>query len=250
MAQENMADQVQRELEEIVQDPQVQLPTVYHMLTSIYRKKMDRSAMQSLLQRAMVVFKDTLMVNPFRLRLARLYMDTNRLDQARPLADQVFKDDPSNVMTLSLLAEISERDKDTDNAIRFYLLAEKQEPNNYALKKKLAELYLKNKNIAEALTVYRRMLASTGIQRDPELLFNIATLTAQNGDLDEAESLLREAIALKEEGRYLYHLALILAKKGDGEAALSALATAMEKHAKDLSEEQRRTARKLLDANL
>ena len=72
------------------------------------------------------------------------------------------------------------------------------------------------------------------------------SLSAQTGDLAEAESLLREAIGKKEDGRYLYHLALILAKRGDGEAALAALAAAMEKHANDLSEEQRQTARKLL----
>jgi arylsulfatase A-like enzyme/predicted negative regulator of RcsB-dependent stress response len=249
MAKGNAGESVQRELEAMIRDPELQLPPVYHMLTTIYRKKKDRGAMQSLLQRALVVFKGTLMVNPFRLRLARLYMDANKLELARPLAELVYQDDPANVMTLVLMGEIAERDKDTAKAIRAYLLAEKQEPNNYALKKKLVELYLKDRQIAEALAVYRRMLASTGIQRDPELLFTISTLTAQGGDLAEAESLLREAIAKKEDGRYLFHLALILAKKGDGEAALSALETAMDKHAQDLSEEQRQTARKLLAVN-
>jgi len=249
IAQEKMTDQVQRELEEIIKDPQVQLPTVYHMLTTIYRKKRDLRGMQTLLHRALLVFKDTLMVNPFRLRLARLYMETNKLDQARPLADLVYKDDPSNVMTLVLLGEIAEKDKDMEGALRSYLLAEKQEPNNYALKKKMAELYLKNRQIAEALAVYRRMLASTGVQRDPELLFNIAALAAQTGALAEAESLLREAIGKKGDGRYLYHLALILAKKGDAEAALSTLEEAVARYAKDLNPEQLQTARKLLAQN-
>lgn len=249
MSQANLTGQLRRELEEIAKDPQVQLPTVYHMLTTIYRRQRDLRAMEALLDRAMAVFRDTLMVSPFRLRLARLYLETNRLGQARPLAERVFRDDPSNVMALVLLGEIAEKDMDTAKALQSYLLAEAQEPNNYTLKKKLVELYLKNKQIAAALAVYRRMLASTGIQRDPELLYNIATLTAQTGNLAEAENLLREAIGKKEDGRYLYHLALILAKKGDGETALATLATAVEKHATDLSEEQRRTARKLLARN-
>ncbi len=233
----------------MVKDPENKLPSVYMMLMMIYRKNKDLRSSLEHLDHALAVFRGTPMEDHFRLNLARLYLQLGKLDQAQPLADLILQNDPRNVAALIVQASIAEKRRQPAKAMEFYRAAEKLEPNNVAVKKKLAELFLLNKNIGEALRVYRQMLNSEGSSRDPELLFNIAVLSAQTGDLAEAESLLREAIGKKEDGRYLFHLALIQAKKGDGEAALSTLAMALEKHATDLSEEQRQTARKLLARN-
>jgi arylsulfatase A-like enzyme/tetratricopeptide (TPR) repeat protein len=239
-------DQVQRELEGIVKDPQNQMPQFFQTLAMIYRKKRDLRAILALMNHALTVFRNTPMENNFRLNLARLLMETNKLDQAQPLADQVLQADNQNVMALILQGEIAEKRMDADRAVEKYSMAEGLEPNNFALKKKLAELYLKNKNIPAALNVYRRLLTIEGAQRDAELLFQVATLAGQTGNLDEAEGLLREAIAQKVNGRYLFHLALIQSKKGDPEAALSSLEDVVARYAKDLTPEQLQTARKLL----
>ncbi len=242
-------DQVQRELEEMVKDPKNRLPSVYMMLMMIYKKNKDLRSSLKHLNHALTVFRGTPMEDTFRLNLARLYLQLGRLEQAQPLAVLVLRNDPQNVAALIVQAGIAEKRRQPARAMEYFQAAGKLEPNNIAVKKKIAELFLQNQDIDAALRAYREILNGEGRDRDPELLFNIAVLSAQTGDLAEAESLLREAIAGKEDGRYLFHLALILAKKGDGQAALSALATAMEKHAPDLSEEQRQTARKLLARN-
>ncbi|HUU05673.1 MAG TPA: sulfatase-like hydrolase/transferase [Patescibacteria group bacterium] len=239
-------DRVQRELEAMVKDPENKLPSVYMMLTMIYKRKQDLKSSLNHLNHALIVFRGTAMENHFRINLARLHLQTGKIEPAQTLADLILQDDPGNVASLLIKAEIAEKRLQTAKALEFLQAVEKLEPNNVAVKKKLAELFLLDKNIGEALRVYRQILHGEASDRNPELLFNVAALSAQTGDLAEAESLLREALAKKEDGRYLFHLALILAKKGDGEAALSALATAMEKHAPDLSGEQRQTARKLL----
>jgi arylsulfatase A-like enzyme/thioredoxin-like negative regulator of GroEL len=239
-------DQVQRELEEIVKDPKMRIPSFFQMLALIYRKKHDLRATQALLDNALTAFRGTPSENHFRLNLARLLLETNRLGPAQDLASQVLKEDGRNVMALVLQGEIAEKRADAPRAIEAYSLAEGLEPNNFALKKRLAEVFLRQRDIPAALDVYRRMLACSSSRRDPELLFQVATLTAQQGDLNEAESLLREAIAGGANGRYLFHLALIQSKRGDNEAALSSLREAVERHAQDLSPEQLRTARKLL----
>jgi len=148
-----------------------------------------------------------------------------------------------------LQGEIAEKRRDTGNAVEAYARAEQLEPNNFALKKKLAEVYLQSKNIPAALAVYRRLLAVEGARRDAELLFQIAALAGQAGNLDEAEGLLREALAQKGNGRYLFHLALTQSKQGEAEAALATLEEAVARYPQDLTAEQLQTARKLLAQN-
>ena len=239
-------DRVQRELEAMVKDPGNKLPSVYMMLTMIYKRKQDLKSSLNHLNRALVVFQGTAMENHFRLNLARLYLQTGKLEQAQPLADLILKDDPGNVAALLAKAEIAEKRRQPAGAVELLQAAERLEPNNVALKKKLAELFLLNNNIGEALRVYRQILLGEASDRDPELLFNIAALSAQTGNFGEAESLLREAQTRKGNGRYLFHLALIQSKRGNPEAALQSLQEAVDRYAKDLSPQQLQTARKLL----
>lgn len=242
-------DQVQHELEVMVKDPDIKLPSVYMMLTMIYKRKQDLKSSLNHLNHALIVFHGTPMENHFRLNLARLQLQTGNLDQAQSLADLIRQDDPGNVAALLLKAEIAEKRLRTASAVEFFQAAEKLEPNNIAVKKKLAELFLLNKNIGEALRVYRQILQSEASDRNPELLFNVAALSAQTGDLAEAESLLCEAISKKGNGRYLFHLALIQSKQGEAEAALATLEEAVARYPQDLTPEQQQTARKLLGGN-
>ena len=103
--------QVQRELEEMVKDPENKLPSVYMMLMMIYRKNKDLRSSLEHLNHALAVFRGTPMENHFRLNLARLYLQTGKLEQAQPLADLILQDDPNNVAALILQAGIAEKRK-------------------------------------------------------------------------------------------------------------------------------------------
>jgi predicted Zn-dependent protease len=215
---------------------------VYNLKYKIAMMKRDPAAL-NLLRQAIDDFPD---VESFRQTLALALFDLKKYDKAESRCREILAKNPRNTRATILLGEIREKQGAPAAAAEFYAQARDIEPQNVSLRIKYAELLITLKQYERAVAEYNQLLENEEASGQPELLLKVALLNARYGSMADAEQMLARAAAIKPAGKFFFNYALVLAKNGKLELALANMETALGRHGKDLTAEQRQIAEKAL----
>ncbi len=137
------------------------------------------------------------------LQLALLMDRTGRQPQARPLYEQVLKLQPDSAMALNNLAYLlaeSGSPADLDQALSLAQKARQKLPDNPDIADTLGWIYTKKKLNANALDLFRDLLAKEPAPGSPHFAtfhYHYALALAQNGDKQQARKELKAALDRK-----------------------------------------------------
>ncbi len=136
------------------------------------------------------------------LQLALLMERTGRQPQARPLYEQVLKLQPDNAMALNNLAYLlaeSGSAADLDQALSLAEKAHRKVPDNPDIADTLGWVYTKKNLNANALDVFRSLVAkeSAGTRRSATFHYHYALALSQSGDKQQARKELKTALDCK-----------------------------------------------------
>jgi tetratricopeptide (TPR) repeat protein len=228
----------------LAENPGLKMPHVYNLKYKIAMMKRDPAAL-NLLRQAIDDFPD---VESFRQTLALALFDLKKYDKAESRCREILAKNPRNTRATILLGEIREKQGAPAAAAEFYAQARDIEPQNVSLRIKYAELLITLKQYERAVAEYNQLLENEEASGQPELLLKVALLNARYGSMADAEQMLARAAAIKPAGKFFFNYALVLAKNGKLELALANMETALGRHGKDLTAEQRQVAEKALAA--
>jgi tetratricopeptide (TPR) repeat protein len=226
----------------LAENPGLKMPHVYNLKYKIAMMKRDPAAL-NLLRQAIDDFPD---VESFRQTLALALFDLKKYDKAESRCREILAKNPRNTRATILLGEIREKQGAPAAAAEFYAQARDIEPQNVSLRIKYAELLITLKQYERAVAEYNQLLENEEASGQPELLLKVALLNARYGSMADAEQMLARAAAIKPAGKFFFNYALVLAKNGKLELALANMETALGRHGKDLTAEQRQIAEKAL----
>ena len=98
------------------------------------------------------------------------------------------------------------------------------------------------------MALYDSILDHARSSLAPDILFKISLFFTQQGELERAESLLREIVASQPAGKYYFNFAWVLFKNGKVGEALENMKIARERYASQLPPEQSALAGKAVTA--
>jgi tetratricopeptide (TPR) repeat protein len=170
---------------------------------------------------------------PARLRLAYLYFQLKKKDQARRVMDEVKAIAPDREEVYLTIAYFYEEEGLWHRAISTLEEGVKQVPNSAEIYSRLALLYEKQKNRAESIKVIKKALELD--PNNPDMLNFLGYSYAEEGaNLDEAERLIKKALAAKpDSGQIIDSLGWVYYKKGEYARAVVELERAYHKLSTD-----------------
>jgi arylsulfatase A-like enzyme/Tfp pilus assembly protein PilF len=228
----------------LAENPGLKMPHVYNLRYKIALMKRDPAALNWLRQ-AIDDFPD---VESFRQTLALALFDLKKYDKAESRCREILAMNPRNTRATILLGEIREKQGAPAAAAEFYAQARDIEPQNVSLRIKYAELLITLKQYERAVAEYNQLLENEDASGQPELLLKVALLNTRYGSMADAEQMLARAAAIEPAGKFFFNYALVLAKNGKLELALANMETALGRHGKELTADQRQVAEKALAA--
>jgi arylsulfatase A-like enzyme/Tfp pilus assembly protein PilF len=223
----------------------LKMPHIYYIRYKISIIKRDFAAALNSLRQGIKDFPDNEGLNQ---NLALSLFDIKMYDKAESRCREVLAKNPRNTRLTILLGEIREKQDRPADALGFYSQALAIEPHNVSLRIKYAELLIVLKRFEQAVAAYNQLLENKEAGGQPELLLKVALLNTRYGSMADAEQMLARAAAIKPEGKFFFNYALVLAKNGKVEEALANMKIALDRHADQLSAEQRQIAAKALAA--
>jgi arylsulfatase A-like enzyme/cytochrome c-type biogenesis protein CcmH/NrfG len=229
----------------LAENPGLKMPHVYNLMYKLYTSKREFGMALNALRQAIEDFPD---IDNFKQTLALSLFDLKMYDKAENRCREVLARDPRNTRLRILLGEIREKQNRPADALEFYSQALAIEPQNVSLRIKYAELLITLKKYEQAVAAYNRLLENEEANGQPELLLKVALLNTRFGSMDDAERMLARAAAIKPAGKFFFNYALVLAKNGKLEQALTNMETALDRYGQELSSEQRQIAEKALAA--
>jgi arylsulfatase A-like enzyme/Tfp pilus assembly protein PilF len=229
----------------LADNPGMKMPHMYNLQYKIHMSRRDFNAALNCLKQAIADFPD---VETFKQTLALSLFDLKMYDRAENRCREILDKNPRNTRTYILLGEIREKQNRPAEAAGFYAQACGIEPQNVSLRIKYAELLITLKKYEQAVATYNQLLENEEASSQPELLLKVALLNTRYGSMNDAEQMLARAAAIKQEGKFFFNYALVLAKNGKLELALANMETALGRHAAELSPEQIKVAEKALAA--
>ena len=229
----------------LMENPGLKMPHVYNLTYKIALLKHDPAGALNSLRQAIEDFPD---VENFKQTLALALYDMKLYDRAEKRCREILAANPRNTRAVILLGEIREKQGRPVEAVEHYARARDIEPQNVSLRIKYAELLITLKRYEQAVTEYNQLLENEEAAGQPELLLKVALLNTRYGSMADAEQMLARAVAIKPAGKFFFNYALVLARNGRLDQALATMETALERHASELTPEQRRVAEKALAA--
>jgi len=228
----------------LADNPGLKMPHVYNLKYKIAMSKRDPAAL-NLLRQAIDDFPD---VESFRQTLALALFDLKKYDKAESRCREILARNPRNTRATILLGEIREKQGEPAAAAEFYAQARDIEPQNVSLRIKYAELLITLKRYELAVAEYNQLLENEEASGQPELLLKVALLNTRYGSMADAEQMLARAAAIRPAGKFFFNYALVLARNGKLDLALANMETALGRHGRELTAEQRQVAEKALAA--
>ena len=225
--------------------PDLSMPFLCYVDYQIARGQERLGDARAVLLEAIARFPENEM---FRMQIAQLSYDSGALPEAERRSRELIALRPDFTQAHLLVARIKEEQGLLAEAAVASERALASEPENISLKIKCAELQIANQDFARARELFASLLGTARSRLTPEMMFKIALFQSQQGDALQAEELLRQAIASQPQGKYHFHLALILFKGGKAAEALANMKIARERFAGDLTAAQRSFADKAVAA--
>ena len=226
-------------------NPGLKMPHIYNMNYKINMIKRDYAAALNSLKQGVEDFPD---IESFKQTLALSLFDMKRYDKAEDRCREILARNPKATRAHILLGEIREKQNRPAEAVSHYAQALDIEPQNVSLRIKYAELLITIQKYEQAVAAYNQLLENEEAAGQPELLLKVALLNTRYGSMTDAEQMLARAVAIKPEGKFFFNYALVLAKNGRLEQAMANMETALSRHARQLTPEQKEIAAKTLAA--
>jgi arylsulfatase A-like enzyme/Tfp pilus assembly protein PilF len=232
--------EAEKKLHQIISEyPELKTPNVYEYLNDIYLEKGDLKSAEDILKKGIAHFPGTLFL---QLKLATLYDDLNRIDEAEKLCHQLLEQDPRYSRAYLILAKIYKKRGQIDRAANCYENAIKIEPLNVKLKVEYADALLTIGKKEAAQNVLTRLLENEVLIKNPTTLgikTRIGFLLLKMGEYDRAVSLCLQMISHGHSTpEVLNQLGLAFFKKRDFKKAMESYNKALsldEKNALTLS---------------
>ncbi|MCU0236815.1 MAG: sulfatase-like hydrolase/transferase [Acidobacteria bacterium] len=229
----------------LAENPGLKMPHVYNLQYKLHMSKREVGPALNSLRQGIADFPD---VENFRQTLAVALFDLKMYDKAEERCREILDKNPRNTRTVILLGEIREKQGRPAEAAEQYARARDIEPQNVSLRIKYAELLISLKQYERAVAEYNQLMENEEASSQPDLLLKVALLNTRYGSMADAEQMLARAAAIQPAGKFFFNYALVLAKNGKLDLALANMETALERHGRELTPEQRQTAAKALAA--
>lgn len=166
----------------------------------------------------------------FKRDLAYANLETQNLEEAKKIYEEIIKNDPSDVDYLNL-AKIKEREGDINQAIKYYESALEMNSSQSSLFLNLANLYQKVDNYNAAISIYNQGIKVNKNFAPYYIGLGESHIKAEN--YSSAESALKRAVEINNNSYYGYYLLANLEnKKGNLNEALNYYSQAL-KHNPD-----------------
>jgi tetratricopeptide (TPR) repeat protein len=218
-----------RELRQLLTLPQYKNQARYFIGTALEEKGEPQAAAQMY----QGVERTSEFYVPARLRLAYLYYQEKKKDQARRIMDEIKAMAPDREEIYLTISYFYEEEGLWHRAISALEEGVKQVPKSAELYSRLALLYEKQKNRAESIKLIKKALE---LEPDnPDLLNFLGYSYAEEGiNLNEAESLILKALGTRpESGQIIDSLGWVYYKKGQYDKAVVELERAYRKLSTD-----------------
>lgn len=150
---------------------------------------------------------------------SQIYFETKEFEKAQDYAQKALNIDGSNYAALTVIGDVAYRNKDYQKAIKFYKKAQSRE-HDYEASLKLAQTYLKLKEINKAKEIYSKILKDSS--KSYLAYYNMALL-----EPDRETEYLKKSISINPDFENGWvDLARVMIKKNMFEQALSYLGIA------------------------
>lgn len=218
-------------------------PAFYSRLWRAYEKRKAGDKVLETLREAIDAFPSDI---GFRMHLIQAYSVMKDHQAVVTHGLRLLEQDPGNSVAHILLADAYASLGDWDRAEASLERAMEIEPENVSLLIRYAEALLARRKIPDTLKVYETLITRPDILADHDFLFKMAMFFAQNGRDGRAAELMARCSRLKPSGKSFFYLAVFLDRLGEREAARDSMRAAFERHADELTPEQREAAAKFL----
>ena len=164
-----------------------------------------------------------------KLEYGGLCLRRDNLDDAGALAGEVLKKEPSNLRATNLLSRIEMKNGNWDNAIKILNSADKLSPGNPDRLIALGDSFFGKGDIDKALGYYQEAKDANedlGIE-DNGADKKMATARLEQGEVEEAISLLRKSASEDEIASYFNNGAIMASKSEEFEKAVNLYETAI-----------------------
>lgn len=218
-----------RELQQLLTQPRYKNQARYFIGTALEEKGEPQAAIRMY----QGVEKSGDFYIPARLRLAYLYFQDKKKDQARQILTEIKALDPAREEVYLTISYFYEEEGLWHRAISALEEGVKQLPQSAELYSRMALLYEKQKNRPESIKLIKKALE---LEPDnPDVLNFLGYSYAEEGvNLDEAERLILKALAAKpESGQIIDSLGWVYYKKGQYDKAVVQLERAFRKLSTD-----------------
>ena len=225
----------------------LKLSLAYIMLNYVYEKKQQWDKLEANLRSACELFSD----NPgqvliFQIRLLEFYFANDNFSAAEQLAATILRADPEKTRVLEILGGIDEKRQSWLAALNWYRKAQKSEPGNATLSKKVIKMLIETGDKRGALAECEALLLREGGFADADLLYSAAMLSVQARDGARAEELLSRVIELRPIASSWFDYALVLGRNGKFSQAIAAMEKALAATPNGLDAERLQAADKAL----
>jgi arylsulfatase A-like enzyme/Tfp pilus assembly protein PilF len=226
----------EKQLQDLIsQSPKINLPIFYDLQHQIYVKKNDLEKTLGVLKEALEKFPK---IERFYILYAFKLREKGQIQETETVCRKLLELNPRFTRAYILQGEIEEQKGNIDAAIPHYEKALTIEPQNMSLKLKYAELLIMKKSFQQALEIYDELLERKEVSGDANLLFKVGLFSAQFGNMEKAEKLLKKAVSLRPNGKFCFNYALVLSRNGKLGEALENMKIALNKYPSDLIERQ------------
>ena len=144
-------EEIVQEIEKTFQDAIAANPNSIPMVTfyCMHLLRSNRMAQAEELLQDLLIQSPENRKNDVRIKMAQMYVDLNDIAKAQERLDEVFANDPQNIIALKMVAEIHVRKNEPDKAIEIYAKIIEMQDDPVVIAR-LAELMLQQQQLEEA----------------------------------------------------------------------------------------------------
>jgi arylsulfatase A-like enzyme/predicted Zn-dependent protease len=222
-------DQAESSLKRLMADnPDIQTPIYYDMFEEIYKAKRDQKDLIAMQAKGTEVFPGN---NQLKYNLASNLFNFQDLDGAEKWLQKIIANNPAYTRAYSLLGNIRFTQNRLGEALAYYEKALALEPQNLAMKKRIATIAARNGDNARALALLDELAGDPRLREDDEgrdFLLDVASRYAELGRPEPGLALLKGLLERRPKDAKVWNeLGSVQARGRDFAAARKSFAQAL-----------------------
>lgn len=233
----------ERELDRVMREfPDIDTSDFYELRYRIEEAKGNEEAAITALEEGVEAFPDSTLI----FTLAYYHRRLGNLDEAERYCRELLERRPKFSQAINLLGLIAEDRGDLPGALHYFEQAAELESGSVPLRLKIADTRVRLGELQRGIAIYDELLSAGLLDEEAESVFKAATLNLMGGNLQRAEDLFRKGLAVEPAGRHFISLAVVQLRRGDSDAAVESLETALGPYRDELSASERQLAESTL----